>query len=135
MGKPPVTIALTWQGGMRFTATGDNVTFTIDGDHVAGPSPMQTLAASLAGCMAIDVVDILTRGRHEVTGFEAHLVGDRAATAPKRFLSFVLKYTLRGDVPAHAIERAIALSREKYCSVWHSLRQDIEFTTSYEVHP
>jgi putative redox protein len=46
-----------------------------------------------------------------------------------------LRYRITGEVPPVAVERAIALSREKYCSVWHSLREDIAFTTSYEIHP
>ena len=46
-----------------------------------------------------------------------------------------LHVTVEGDVPADAVERAVALSREKYCSVWHSMRQDIEFTTTHDVQP
>jgi putative redox protein len=135
MAKPPVVASLTWSGGLRFDASSGDARLTIDSDSAAGPSPMQTLAISLAGCMAIDVVDIITKGRHPITGFEARLTGERAEQPPRSFTRIALSFIVRGDVPAHAVERAIALSRDRYCSVWHSLRHDIEFTTSFEVHP
>ena len=50
-------------------------------------------------------------------------------------MSFTLHFVLTGSVPTHAVERAIQLSRDKYCSVWHSLRQDIDLVTSFEVAP
>ena len=54
---------------------------------------------------------------------------------PHRIVSLALQFTIEGDVTADVVERAVALSREKYCSVWHSMRQDIVFTTSHDVHP
>ena len=96
---------------------------------------MQALAISLAGCMAIDLVDIINKGRHELTSVEALIEGERADTPPRYFTRIDLKYLVRGNVPAHVVERAIALSRDKYCSVWHSLRRDITLTTSFEVQP
>jgi putative redox protein len=83
--------------------------------------------------MAIDVVNILVRGRHPLKGLTASLTAGRAKTQPPRFVSVDLKFRIEGDVPTEAIDRAIQLSRDKYCSVWHSLRQDIAFTTSYQV--
>jgi putative redox protein len=93
---------------------------------------VQSLAASLAGCMAADVVDILIKGRSTLKAFSARLDGQRAAEPPKRLLAVRLHFTVTGDVPADRVERAISLSREKYCSVWHSLRQEIDFQTSFE---
>lgn len=135
MTKPPVDASLTWSGDLRFRASSGAAEFTIDGDSQAGPSPMQTLAVSLAGCMAIDVVDILAKGRHAVRALDATLTAQRAEQPPRRFTRVTLTYVVRGDVPGPAVERAIALSREKYCSVWHSMRQDIELTTAFEVRP
>jgi len=130
-----VAAALTWQGDLRFEATSRSNTLILDGDSVAGASPVQALAFSIAGCMAMDVVDIVRKGRHPVRAMEAHFSGDRAEQHPHRFIAIRLKFVLHGDVPGEAVERAIALSREKYCSVSTALRQDISFVTSYEVVP
>ena len=105
----------------------------LDSDGAAGPSPVQAAAMAVAGCMAIDVADIVTKGRHPFTALEATIVGQRREDPPRRFVSFTLHFTITGAVPDHVMERAILLSREKYCSVWHSLRQDIAFDTSFEV--
>ena len=83
--------------------------------------------------MATDVVDILVKGRVPLKALAARLDGQRANDQPKRLTAVRLHFTVSGDVPADRIERAIELSREKYCSVWHSLRQDIDFQTSFEV--
>lgn len=107
----------------------------LDGDGAAGPSPVDALALALAGCMAIDVADIVVKGRHDLQSLEARIVGQRRDEPPRRFVSFTLHFALTGQVPAHAAERAIQLSRDKYCSVWHSLRQDIDLFTSFEVAP
>jgi len=83
--------------------------------------------------MAMDVVHILTRGRHAFSGLRAHLVADRAADDPHRILRMTLQVLVEGDVPRDAVDRAIALSHEKYCSVWHSMRQDIELGVTAEI--
>jgi putative redox protein len=133
--KPPMTVALSWSGDLRFDATSSGQTVVIDGDTKAGISPTQALAIGLLGCMSADVVDIVRKGRHPLTAFDATLKGERATAPPRRFLAFALHFTAHGAVPAAAVERAIALSHEKYCSVWHSLRQDISLTTTFDVVP
>ena len=90
---------------------------------------------ALAGCMAVDVADIVIKGRHPLRTLAADLTAERAPEPPSRFTAVALHFRVGGDVPPHAVERAIALSHEKYCSVWHSLRQDIGFETSFEVLP
>jgi putative redox protein len=135
MGKPPVAATFSWQGDLRFEASSSRHRLVLDGDSAAGPSPVQTLAFSIAGCMAMDVVDIVRKGRHPVRAMEAEFSGDRAENPPRRFIAIRLKFVVHGDVPGQAVERAIALSREKYCSVSTSLRPDIDFITSYEVLP
>ena len=135
MSKPPTIADLTWTGALKFSATINNASFQLDSAGIDGPSPVGALAAALAGCMSIDVVHILTRGRHPLRGLSSRLVGDRAPEDPHRFTRLALHVTVEGDVPRDAVERAIALSHEKYCSVWHSMRRDIEFTTSFEVRP
>ena len=135
MGNTPLAATLIWQGDLRFEAASKHNTLLLDGDSAAAPSPVQTLAFSIAGCMAMDVVDIVRKGRHPVRAMEAHFSGDRAEEHPRRFIAIRLNFVLHGDVPRDAVDRAIALSQEKYCSVAACLRQDISFTTSYEVFP
>ena len=90
---------------------------------------------ALAGCMAIDVADIITKGRHPLKALEATITGQRRDDPPRHFISFTLHFALIGDIPPHVIERALQLSRDKYCSVWHSLRQDLDLQTTFEVAP
>jgi putative redox protein len=91
------------------------------------------LVLGLAGCMAADVVDIIRKGRHSLTGFSAHILAERAQDPPTRVVRAELHFHVRGDVPATAVERAITLSRDRYCSVWHSLREDIELSTTFDI--
>ena len=130
---PPIVVDLTWQGGMRFAAHSGTAAFVLDGPGNAVPTPVQALAGSLAACMGIDLAQILTKGRHPLNALQAHLVGNRRGEEPKRFTDVTLHFAISGDVPADAVERAIALSRDKYCSVWHSLRQDIALHITYEI--
>ena len=134
MSRPPITATLTWQGDLRFRATAGQTDIIFDSDSAAGPSPPQAVAMALAGCMAIDVADIVIKGRHQLTALEARIVGERMPDPPRRFTRFTLHFVVTGKVPEHAVERAIQLSRDKYCSVWHSLRQDTALDTTFEVH-
>jgi putative redox protein len=128
------TIAdLTWIGDLRFSAKTTRATMTVDSAGEAGPSPVDALAVALAGCMATDVTMILTKGRHPLRGLQSHFVGHRAQDDPHRFVRIELQFTIEGAVPAAAVERAVALSRETYCSVWHSMRQDIDFSVTFAI--
>jgi putative redox protein len=132
---PRDVVELTWQGGLRFQARAGEVTAVLDGARRVGLSPVQALAVSLAGCMAIDVVDILRKGRFELEGLEARLETERRPAPPRYVARVAFHFVVRGGVPADRVERAIQLSRERYCSVWHSLRSDIDFRTSFELAP
>jgi putative redox protein len=131
--KPPTVVELIWEHDLVFGGKSADVAMTLDSGSDAGPSPMQALAFGLASCMAMDVVHMLKKGRHELRGMRADLTGQRANEEPRRFTAIALHYTVTGDVPAEAVERAVTLSREKYCSVWHSMRQDIELTVTFKV--
>jgi len=131
--KPPTVADLTWLGELKFSAALSKSSLQLDSAGVTGPSPVDALAAALAGCVATDVADILVKGRHPFRALTSHLVADRAATEPHRFVRVTLHFVVEGAVPARAVERAIALSREKYCSVWHSMRQDIDFVVTFDV--
>jgi putative redox protein len=130
--KPDVALSLTWTGGLAFTARDEQrgTEWVLDGKNEAGASPVVLLASAVAGCMAIDIVHILTRGRFEVRALQAALTGERAETEPRRFLKIDLRFTIDTSAPDDQVARAIALSHDKYCSVWHSMRPDIAFTTS-----
>ena len=131
MATPPTLLDLTWTADLIFAGSSGSASVTLDSAGVAGPSPVQALGFALAGCMTTDVTHILTKGRHPLRALTAHLVADRAPDEPHRFLRMALHFLVEGDVPAEAVDRAIALSREKYCSVWHSMRQDIAFTVTW----
>ena len=133
MAKTPTIAELTWISDLKFSGTSGHASITLDSAGLAGPSPMQALGFALAGCMTMDVAHTLTKGRHAFRALRSRLVADRAPDDPHRFVRVTLHVTAEGEVPAEAVDRAIALSREKYCSVWHSMRQDIEFTTTYDV--
>jgi putative redox protein len=132
--KPPITATLTWQGDLKFRAATPRTDIVLDSDSTAGPSPPEALAMALAGCMAIDVTDIIIKGRHELKNLEVRLIGERREEPPRHFVHFKLHFVIQGTVPDHAIQRALDLSREKYCSVWHSLRQDTALDTTFEVN-
>jgi putative redox protein len=131
--KPPAVVDLRWDGRLAFTVRAGSHEWVIDGRNEAGPSPVIALASALAGCMAVDVVHILTRGRFTVRSFSTSLAGRRADSEPRRFEAIDLRFAIDTSAPPDQIDRAIALSREKYCSVWHSLRQDIELTTHVSI--
>lgn len=133
--KPPLSVELEWAGDLRFDAHTPDAGFVVDSAGKAGPSPMQTLGVALAGCMGMDVVHTLVKGRHPLKGLHVSLAARRADTEPRRFLSIDLRVIVKGDVPAPAVERALALSREKYCSVWHSLREDISLNVTFDLQP
>jgi putative redox protein len=131
--KPPTSIELIWEHDLVFSGSSGAVKMTLDSASGAGPSPVQALAFALAGCMAMDVVYVLRKGRHDLRGFRADLSAMRAAEEPRRFTSVTLHFSVTGAVPVNQIERAIQLSKDKYCSVWHSMRQDIGFEVTYKV--
>jgi putative redox protein len=133
--KPPVDVSLSWSEALVFNATSARISLTIDGNSTAGPSPVQLLAVSLAGCMAMDVVDIVCKARQPLMAFDCRLTGERAPEPPRRFLTIHLHFHLVGAVADAVVQRAITLSHDKYCSVWYSMRQDIELTTTFDIEP
>jgi putative redox protein len=133
MTKPPTVVELIWEHDLVLSGKSGDVAMTLDSGSVAGPSPMQALAFGLAGCMAMDVVHILKKGRLDLRGLRADLTGTRAPEEPRRFTAMALHFTITGDIPSESVQRAVDLSRDKYCSVWHSLRQDIQLDITFSV--
>lgn len=111
---------------MAFQArTPDGRTVVTDGDSRSGLSPMELLAVSIAGCMGADVVHILGKARQPARDIRVGFSGERAAEEPRRFLRVRMDFAIEGDVPQSLVDRALQLSRDKYCSVWNTLNPDI----------
>jgi putative redox protein len=126
--------------GMVFAAeTGSGHLLMMDGAVDGGgrnlaPRPMETLLAGAGGCTAYDVVLILKRGRHAVTGCQVQLAAQRATEDPKVFTKLHLHFLVSGTrLSPAAVERAIALSHDKYCSATIMLGRTAEVTTSFEI--
>ena len=142
---------VTWTGAtgtrsnMGFVAeTGSGHVLNMDGAPDAAkpengganlaPRPMETLLAGTGGCTAYDVVLILKRGRHAVRGCSVKLTTERAEVDPKVFTKIHMHFTVAGqNIPDAAVERAIAMSHDKYCSASIMLGKTAEITTSFEV--
>jgi putative redox protein len=130
----PVNATMEWDGEEQFTGFVGKHEVGFDGSADAAPTPVQTLALSLMGCMSIDLVHILTRGRHPVRSLKTIFHGERAGDPPRRFTKIRLEFELTGLMESEHVERAIDLSREKYCSVWGTLRPDIELIVSFTIN-
>lgn len=99
-----------------------------------GCSPTETLLLSIAGCLSIDVVHILRKMRCDITKYEMSAEGTRKPDPPQYYTSVDLMIHISGEgITPKKIERAIALSKDKYCSVYHSLREDLEVKVNYEI--
>lgn len=134
------TVHWVADAGMAMLAeTGSGHLISMDGAPEGGgrnlaPRPMETLLAGAGGCTAYDVVLILRRGRHQVSGCTVKINAERATTDPKVFTRLNLHFIVTGQgVPAVAVERAIALSHEKYCSATAMLGRTAEISTSFEL--
>jgi putative redox protein len=126
--------------GMGFVAeTGSGHLIAMDGAPDGGgrnlaPRPMETVLAGTGACTAYDVVLILKRGRHDVTGCQVKVTSERAETDPKVFTRIHLHFVVSGrDVPEAAVARAIELSHDKYCSATIMLAKTAQITTSHEL--
>jgi putative redox protein len=128
--------SLEWDKDLIFNARtqmGYEVEF--DARMQWGCAPTETLLMSLAGCMAIDVFSFLQKMRVEISSFKIDFSGERNPDPPQYYKSIdmVINIAGKGATPKK-LDRAISLSQEKYCSVYHSLRKDIDFTVSYNIN-
>ena len=142
MGTSATTLS---RSGMTFVAeTGSGHTLVMDGAPDGdkpengganlAPRPMETVLAGTGGCTAYDVVLILKRGRQDVQGCSVKLTSERATTDPKVFTKIHMHFVVTGkDLTANTVERAIAMSHEKYCSATIMLGKTAEVTTSFEI--
>lgn len=125
---------LTWEKDLVFTARIRGYQFEFDTKAQEGCFPTDTLLMSIAGCLAIDVVAFLQKMRAEISGFKIETSGERNLEPPQYFKSVNMEIHISGkNITPKKLDRAISLSQEKYCSVYHSLRKDTEVKVSYVI--
>nr|MDA8168821.1 OsmC family protein [Nitrospiraceae bacterium] len=97
-----------------------------------GCAPTESLLLSLAGCMAIDTVSFLQKMKGELSSFKIDIIGERNPTPPQYYKRIeMILYIAGKNITEKNVQRAVSLSHEKYCSVYHSLRKDIEVKVDY----
>ena len=133
--KAPTSVEIVWERDLVFAGHAGDTSMVLDSAGKAGPSPVQALVFAIAGCLGMDVVHILKKGRHDLRGVRVAVVAERAQEDPHRVTAVAIEVNVTGNVPKDQVQRAIDLSHEKYCSVWHSLRQDIAFESRFSVAP
>lgn len=128
-------ITLKWVDELRFEGTAGAAVVAIDGDGQQGTSPVNLMLEAIASCAAADVVDILRKGRQELEAMTVEVSADRREGHPRSITRLQLDFKIRGPVDEVKARRAVDLSLEKYCSVFHSLRMDISLDTAVAVKP
>lgn len=134
-------IKIRWLDHLRFQAedeAGHTVLLDTSEEHGGGTAfrPTDLLLVALAGCTGMDVISILQKKRQPVEGFEVVVRGQRAAEHPRRFLHLEVEYVVYGaEVDPAALERAMQLSVEKYCSVHANLAPGTEIAHRYRIVP
>jgi putative redox protein len=130
-----------WKGKMSFTGvteSGFQIPLDAHPDHGgdnSGPRPMEMIAVALAGCTAMDVISILEKKRQQVSQFSVLVHADRAVEHPRVFTKAVIEYILTGkDIDPASVERAIQLSKERYCAAQNMLGKVFPIETVYTIN-
>jgi putative redox protein len=132
------TASVKWVGEQRFAATspsGHTVKMDSDRQTNSGPGPMEMVLLALGGCTATDVVIILEKKRQKLQSLEVVCSGERAADPPTVWVKLDVLFRLRGEIDEVALQHAIELTKEKYCSVAAMLRKTAEISWRYELLP
>lgn len=123
-----------WKHGNVFEGKAENgntIVFDADSAHTHGPSPMEAVLMALCSCTSVDVVSILKKKRQALSGLRVTASADRAGSAPQVFTRILLTYAVRGQLSRKAVEDAVALSKNKYCSVSKMLEKAV--VVEYEI--
>lgn len=123
-----------WKHDNVFEGTAENgntILFDADAAHTHGPSPMEAVLMALCSCTSVDVVSILKKKRQDVTGLRVSATAEQAPEPPRVFTKIKLTYAVSGKLSRKAVEDAVALSKEKYCSVSLMLEKASEI--KYEI--
>jgi putative redox protein len=125
-----------WKGGTQYegrSESGHALLFDTDAAHTTGPSPMEAVLAALCACTSVDVVNILAKKRQPLDSLVVTAEAQQPTEAPRVFTKIHLTYKAGGkDLTPKAVEDAVALSKDKYCSVSLMLQQSVEFSYSIE---
>jgi putative redox protein len=127
--------SVEWTEGMLFvgrTQSNNAVLFDATDSHASGPSPMEAVLAALCACTSVDVVSILGKKREPLAGLTVSANAEQAAEPPRVFTRIHLTYRIHGPVAEKAAEDAVALSKNKYCSVSKMLEKAAEVSYSIE---
>ena len=128
-----VKLSLDWQGGLKFASSEGSPAMELHSSTPGVASPPQALAYAVMACMGMDVIHVIEKHRVPLTAMTVTFHGERAHEHPRRFVSMQIEFQITGNVEDRVVQRAIDLSREKYCSVWNSIRPDVELTTSFTI--
>lgn len=127
-------IRVVWEGGRRYRGgRADGPSLVVDGGREVAPSPVEALVIALGSCSAIDIVDILEKRRTPVRRVEITIDFTRAEKPPRRLTAARVVYRIATDSELGHVQRAAALSFEKYCSVSTSLAPDIDLSWDVEL--
>lgn len=132
------TASIKWIGEEKFVATSPSGhAITIDSDRASNkaPGPMELVLMALGACTATDVVSILKKKRQKLDSLEVVCSGERAAEPPSVWIKLEILYRLRGAIEEAAVQRAIELSEQKYCSVSAMLQKTAKLTWRHEILP
>lgn len=132
------TASIKWIGEEKFVATSPSGhAITIDSDRASNkaPGPMELVLMALGACTATDVVSILKKKRQRLDSLEVICSGERAAEPPSVWIKLEILYRLRGALEEAAVQRAIELSEQKYCSVSAMLQKTAKLTWRHEILP
>jgi putative redox protein len=113
------------------SANGNKVLFDTTPEHALGPSPMECVLMGLCGCTSVDVVSILRKKRQELTGLRVSAVAEQAPNPPQAFTHIKLTYAVNGKLSRKAVEDAVSLSKNTYCSVSKMLEKSAKI--EYEI--
>jgi putative redox protein len=129
---------IEWIGEQKFAATspsGHRVTIDSDRKSNTAPGPMEMVLMALGACTATDIVIILGKKRQTLESFEVICSGERAAEPPMVWVKLDVLFRLRGKLDEDAVKHAIALTKDKYCSVAAMLKKTAEITWRHEILP
>jgi len=127
--------SVEWQRGMIYegrSGSGHSMVYDASAEHVAGPTPMEAVLTALCACTSVDVVSILQKKREPITGLTVSATAEQAPAPPCVFTRIHLVYRIAGNVTRKAAEDAVALSKNKYCSVSKMLEKAAEIDYAIE---
>ena len=128
-----VTLSLDWLGDLKFQSSKGSPAISLHSSTPGVTSPPQALAYAVMACMAMDVVHVIEKSRQPLKALTVKFEGERAREHPRRFVWMAIDFQVTGAVEDKVVERAIELSRTKYCSVWNTIRPDVKLKTSFQV--